>query len=746
MKKIITALFFLTIGMSGALVGQTPQPTPPPTVEDEEPIRITSNLIRVDVAVTDRDGRPVKNLRAEDFEIYENGIRQKITGFDHITPRSGSRAIASTADGLGLQDDRDGLSLKDKIAVPTTAQPADPNSIRRTIVLVVDDIGLGFRSVGPVKRSLKKFIREHIREGDLVTIVTTGGASVLPGFTSDKKQLTAVAEKIKWGPRSRGGADYYDPIKPTLLEELSDARGRDVGQVREETALLEDIELARQNSSAAGTIGALHYIIRGMRNLPGRKALVLFSEGFPLSDRTLRNTSSANETETPAPSANNQFGNEVPDALRSLTETANRAQVVIYPIDPRGLQVPGMANSDEDIRQAFDRNFKPGQTDDKRTTRDYNFRQSQESLRVLAEETGGFAVVNQNDLDRGLEKIIDDQSYYLLSFESEAETIDAPRDIFENISVKLKDPDLRVRYRNTYYSENSRAAGERALTAREKVGQALAYPFRANEIGLRLYSITGSDPSGGEFVRFLINIPAADLEFKKASNGMRAANFDLLAITLDEKERPVHQFSQNFNFSVNEATYKNILKKGFVYVLPVFLKGSGTYHFRAAIHDSATGRVGAAAKFLETPKFEKKRLWVSNLILTGVDGKQERTANLEDDKQVYTDTTRREFSPGTDLVYGAVVYNAELKDASAPDLSVRTRLIRDSEVISETPFAPVPVGDQKDPQRIDLSGSVRLDKRLAPGNYIFQVIVRDNRAGKKHSVATQWVDLEVSEK
>lgn len=152
----------------------------------------------------------------------------------------------------------------------------------------------------------------------------------------------------------------------------------------------------------------------------------------------------------------NRFASGVSNALNLLIKTANQSSVVIYAIDPRGLQNLGMANSDDDIKKAFGREFKPGQTGDKRTSRDDYFRQTQEGLRVLASETGGFAVLNQNNLNKGLESIMEDQSYYLLSFITSAETVDSVKDVFDKVDVKIKNPNLQVRYRTAFYSSDSK--------------------------------------------------------------------------------------------------------------------------------------------------------------------------------------------------------------------------------------------------------------------------------------------------
>lgn len=222
---------------------------------------------------------------------------------------------------------------------------------------------------------------------------------------------------------------------------------------------------------------------------------------------------------------------------------------------------------------------------------------------------------------------------------------------------------------------------------------------------------------------------------------MRTANFDMLAITLNSDEKPIDQFSKNFNFSVNEQTYKGILKNGIVYVLPVVLKKSGVYHFRVAIHDSETGKVGAAAKFLETPKFEKKRLWISNLTFKTVSNSQK--VEKENDTKMFTDTTLRQFVLPTKLNYAAIVYNPAKNEGNLPDLTYQTRLILDEKVISESQPMPVNLKDQKDLNRVEISGNLVLNAGLQPGSYIFQVIITDKLAKKKWQAATQLIDFEV---
>ena len=227
MRKFFFVFLFIFVAyLTLPVFSQNPNPTATPDIKgDSDTINISTDLIRVDFIVTDKRDRIVKNLKADDFELFENDKKLEISNFSYISSKLRNTANNSTGDSLGLEDNSDGLSLKEKISIPTKADRVDPNKIRRTMVLVIDDIGLSFRSVGLLKKTLNKFIKEQVRSGDLVTVVTIAGASAIPAFTSDKKQLLAIVKKIKWNPRSRGGVDYYQPERMTLLEELSEARG-----------------------------------------------------------------------------------------------------------------------------------------------------------------------------------------------------------------------------------------------------------------------------------------------------------------------------------------------------------------------------------------------------------------------------------------------------------------------------------------------------------------------------------------
>lgn len=728
-------LFYISIlifGFSSFVFAQNPQPTATPPVDDGDVVKISTTLIQLDVVVTDKNGNQITDLTPAEIEIYENGEKQELTNFSYIS---------STPPAKSDKSDTGDKNIKDRTDIPIPTKKLNSEEVRRTYAIVVDDLGLSFGSVYFVKKSIERFIKEQMREGDLVTIVRTGGGiGAVQSFTSDKNQLLATVEKLKWNPQGRGGVDIFDPITTSLKEDLdgskkSDGSGsvRSVAGKEDDLAFQEEINQIRRDNFSVGTLGSLNFIIRGMRDLPGRKSVMLFSEGFVLYAKTSSNSSTRSST-------------QVLEAMRVLADTANRSSVVIYTLDPRGLQVPGMANAADDILQVVPDD--PGSFVDKTFDREREFNESQQSLRYLAEETGGFAFVNQNSLDEGLREAIADQSYYLIGYEPDSETFDPKKNKYNKFEIKVNRPGAKVRYRSGFFAISDRKENEIPQTPTEKIRQALLSPFGANEIKLNLYAISGNDAKSGEFIRSLVNISGNDLKFTTEPNGNRKANFDIIAMTFGDEGKPIDQVVKNYTIQVNEKTYQRILERGFVYNLPVRLKKYGAYQFRIAVRDSETGKVGSASKFIEIPKFKNKRLWVSNLLLESFTPNELKSggSQTENANRAFADTTLREFAPPVMLRYGAVIYNAKTNANGKPQLSMQTRLISNGKVILEGGKEAVSTENQKDLRRIDLIGAFTLGNDLPPGDYIFQIIVTDELAKEKNQVASQWIDFELVRK
>ncbi|CAN5782944.1 hypothetical protein BH20ACI4_BH20ACI4_34170 [soil metagenome] len=710
MKKVI---FFSTLIFIFSLkvICQNPLPTPPPIVDETDVIKISTTLIQVDVTVTDKKGNIVTDLKPGDFEVYENGKKQDITNFSFIFQGNKNQQTEAAEQPKPVKG-------KDAIPIPPVKLKAE--DVRRTYALVVDDLGLNFGSVNWVRQALKKFVNEQMQEGDLVAIIRTGGGlGALQSFTADKRQLLAAIDKIKWNSQGRSGISTFAPIQKDIKEEIASTSksGRTVEGSDDDKDFQNQIDEFRNENFSVGTLGALGYVIRGMQEMPGRKSVMLFSEGFSL-------------TSDNAP-------NRVLDAMRVLADIANRASFVIYTLDPRGLQVPGMGNAEDDISDIF-------AVAPQLANRETNFQDSQQSLRYLAYETGGIPFVNQNNLNKGIERAVNDQSgYYLLGYEPDETTFDPKKAKFNKLEVKVLRPELKIRYRSGFFGVTDEKIQNIAKTPQQKMVGALTSPFGAADINLNLYPVFRNDPKDGNIIHTLVYIDTKDLKFSEENGGIRKANFDLLAMTFGDNGVAINRLSKNYTIEVPEKTYQNILKNGFIYTISMPIKKSGAYQFRIALRDTTSDKIGAVSQFIEVPNI-KKRLVLSNIILDDFTPEEWQKIRLggsrdESERSVLLDTILRQFRRGTILRYDYVVYNPK----QSRGLQTQLRLIRDGKVIYEEPLSPLKTDGQNDILRIQTAGAITLGTNLEAGNYILQIIAADGANEKRF--ATQFVEFEIVE-
>ena len=191
------------------LLAATQSPTPTP--KDDDVVKITTNLIQLDVSITDAKGKPISDIRRDEIEIYENGEKQKITGLSFV---SGAKPTVEKATAAA------------KDAVPVPVANLRPEQVRRTIALVIDDLSLSFESAHFTRVALKRFVDDQMQPGDLVAIVRTGaGMGALQQFTADKRILYAAIEKVKWNPSGMGGAGAFAAIEGALPPPSDRPRG-----------------------------------------------------------------------------------------------------------------------------------------------------------------------------------------------------------------------------------------------------------------------------------------------------------------------------------------------------------------------------------------------------------------------------------------------------------------------------------------------------------------------------------------
>ena len=367
-----------------ALVLSMPVAAQRPERPDPGPVfRLSVSLVQVDAVVTDRKGRHVTTLGPADFQVFQDGKPQPVTAVAYM------RTDEQYFDQTGAPE---------PVIVPTS-----PRDARRVIGVVIDDSRMTFESIYRTRSALRRFVDGSLQPDDLVTMVTTSGArgTTWP-LTFSRPELRAAVNRLRFSLWNASAAGALDPIENTFQ------------------LLPTPDERFREEQFAVNALNRIVDVIAGVRELPGRKTVLLVSEGFSLSGFT---------------------DWRVREALNQLVDRANRAGVVIYAVDPRGLVFTGFSAADSGNPMAMA---------DISSRRQDALWQTQDGLRYVADQTGGFAVVNANDMPGAFRRVMDDQrGYYLVGFQPSDDTFTDRR--FRRVKVKVTAKGLRVRTRAGFY-------------------------------------------------------------------------------------------------------------------------------------------------------------------------------------------------------------------------------------------------------------------------------------------------------
>jgi VWFA-related protein len=398
----------LALGLCGAsLSAQNPPAAAQPPAKSDQVIRTRVELVTTDVIVRDSNGQFIADLKKDEFEVFEDDVRQEVISF---TLTHGGRIYNVAAPPPA--------PVQEGIILPA-ARPTN-DAAGRIFLVFVDDLHLDFRNTGRIRELFKKISKELIHEGDMFGVVSTGPSSIAIDLTYDRKRLDEAIKKIS-------GAGL---APKEILDSPEGAQGPPEIRYRAHVAF----------STAYEIMGNLQQVHNR------RKAFIYVSNGYDFNpfqttrakveqERYARPNQDGTGTDydvNPFSRQGNQFAEaDLVAELAELTRAANRANASIYTIDPRGLV--GGPDLDEQI--------------DMTEWHDY-VRTSQDSLRVLAEQTGGIAVVNQNDFDKALKRIDNDTSdYYVLGYYSSNPD---PTKRRRKIEIKVKRPGTNVRYRTEY--------------------------------------------------------------------------------------------------------------------------------------------------------------------------------------------------------------------------------------------------------------------------------------------------------
>jgi VWFA-related protein len=407
------------------LSAQVPEPQTPEQQPDRPTFTVQVDLVTADVVIRDQDGNFVSDLKPEEFEVFEDGVLQDLVTMTVVTGgRVFNPMVAPPA------------PVAEGIILPQKRRVSDISG--RIFLFFVDDHHLQFANTGRVRELFKKISRELVHDGDLWGMVSSGPSSIAIDLTYDRKRLDEVIDKI-----TGNELKAYE-----IINGASGSRGPSEVRYRAQVAFATMADLLKNLEAVHNRRKALIWVSDGYDFNPyADSRFGLLGANSPFEQNALavaqsqaQQSAGGGATVNPRndPLVQQQMQNEefadaeLAGELWELTRSANRANTTIYTIDPRGLVGP-MADLDENV--------------DPRQWNEF-VRKSQDSLRVLAEDTGGVAVVNTNDFDKALKRIDAETSdYYVLGYYSKNSDLTRRR---RRIDVRVTRPDMSVWARREY--------------------------------------------------------------------------------------------------------------------------------------------------------------------------------------------------------------------------------------------------------------------------------------------------------
>jgi VWFA-related protein len=721
---VLVALAGLSVVLASWTTFAQQRQTPP----TEDVVRVNAELVQTDAMVFAKDGTFVDGLKREQFELKVDGQLRHIQFFERIS--AGSRneeAQLAAARGTGSSSSvaRGGVVPLDR---------------GRTVFFYVDDIHLSPSSMSQARSLLRNYVNREMGQNDEAAITSASGQmGFLEQLTDNRTVLRTAVERLNSrGPLVLGGGRPAMSEYQALLVDRNDSDVLDFyidALIRDNPDLPRQIagDMVRQRASqmlqqsahfTSGSLASLERVVRLAGQLPGRKILLLISDGFFLDNRNSDSIS----------------------RMRKITSAAARAGVVIYSIDARGLlaMMPDLGGGTFDPTSRLQRaSF--GELE-----------ASRDGLNALARDTGGRAFINTNAISEAVTTALQETSvYYLVAWRPEIEELrsDKPR----RVEVKIIGrPDLSVRLRRSFgQSEISdTATGNKnpgtvtARTATEELRLALGAPYQKNglPISLALHFLNLATP--GTVLAAAMKI-RADAETFSVINGKPTALIDIAGIVFDDNGKPVRAFHDQLTISATSGEVQVAPHENFIYNYRATLK-PGIYQLRVAARDQKTGQLGSAMRWIEMPDLAGRQLALSSIIAgeRPAVGRADRATliskssddNDQDDAFAgVRPNVERRFARTSLLRFLVFTYNAAILDPptgtespalekrTIPDLAVQLQVLRDNQPVITSPLRRIAVASAVDLSRLPYLAEIPLET-LPAGHYLLKVTVIDRIA------------------
>jgi VWFA-related protein len=664
-NRFCGAVSIVALTLTLALAGAAQNP-PAATAEPLYTFKVESDLVLVNVIARDKHGNLIRDLKASDFTLSEEGKPQGIVSFDLEDSGHFATSPEQRADSTPVS------------ATILTAIKPDVPSLRdrRLIVLFFD-----FMSMEPVdaQRAIdvaQEFVDKQMTPADVVAIASYATAySVAQDFTTDHAALTAALKRLS-AADGQGGQDVVAGNIDTLSnpDNLLDTTADYAPDTTDFNIFNTDMELRAIDSLATALAG-----------VPQRKEVLYFSGGL----------------------SKNGIDNQA--QLNRAINTAVRSNVALYAVDIRGLQtlIPGgdaskasqkgtAAFSGAATKSAFDKKLA-----------------SEETLFTLSKDTGGKAFLDSNDFGKAFTTVQNDTAtYYELGYRSGNHAKDGA---YRRISVRVKRPGVKLDFRPGYYTGRDWGHLDREgrkTQLQQEITSSLPDTDLPVHVGTAFFRLS----EDRYFLAASVVVPGSAIPFIAAADKDKA-DLDILGVVSNKQTKtPVQMVQQTVPLVTSAAQQA---RRSNIQYETGFVLGPGVYLCKFVVRENQTGKLGSFVHEVTIPDLKKESPKISSVVLSQQPGANPQPPN----PLPLTPNVAHVFAAGLPLYVYYEVY--EPADKPAVKLLTTVQLFRDNRRVYEAP--PVTVKELNSPGRKAAIFQVEVPTlKLTPGRYTCQVNVIDD--------------------
>ena len=521
-------------------------------------IRVTTEIVLVNVVVRDKKGNPVPNLKQEDFTVFEDGQKQQVSSFDF--EKVDELTMAGEA-GPTVS----GAAESGSLLTPKKPQNLDAKD-RRLMLFFFDFSAMQPEDIERAVDAAKKFVQTKMQAADMVAMVSLSSSLKLDlDFTDDRaKIMTKLAS--------------YSGSEGQGFE--NGATGSSEGAAETSGSYTAD-DTDYNTFSADRKLLALESIMQAVGTIPQKKNLIYFSNGI------------------------SQSGVDNQSALRTATAAAMKANVSIYPVDVRGLEAfpPGGQAQSASLhgQSAYsgasvlnDLNSNAG---------------SQETLYTLAADTGGKAFMDTNDFSGVFSQVQKDSSvYYVLGYTSTNHLQDGR---FRKLKVAVNRPDMKVEARSGYYAGRDYEHMKKA-DREEQLEDELASELPQTDVAVYAGTAYFRQDDSHYYLSVSLVVPGSQIPFVTEKD-KDSATIDILGEVLEGGKAPVGRLRDTVKLAVSSE--QQVRRKNVQYNTS-FVLAPGNYHLKFIVRENRSGRIGSFETDVRIPDLRKTTLRMSSVVLS----------------------------------------------------------------------------------------------------------------------------------